>query len=81
MDRAIFVVGFGLYGSIRSPTEYSAVIQIIQTTTGNLVGNNTTSFICDGSNSTFRVMFKEPVEILPQTTYIASATLKVKKKL
>jgi len=38
---------------------------------------NDTSFQCDGSNSTFRVMFKEPVEILPNVSYTACVTLKV----
>lgn len=41
------------------------------------MGQNDTSFQCDGTNSTFRVMFKEPVEILPNTSYTACATLKV----
>ena len=41
------------------------------------MGANDTSFQCDGSNSTFRVMFKEPVEILPNTSYTACSTLKV----
>lgn len=44
---------------------------------GKVMGCNDTSFQCDGSTSTFRVMFKEPVEINPNTNYIACATLKV----
>lgn len=76
VDRQIFVVGFGLYGSIRNPTEYGVNIQIIHTGSGDLLGTNTTSFSSDGSSSTFRVMFKEPIEILPNTSYIASVTLK-----
>ena len=42
-----------------------------------VVGANDPTFNCDGTTSTFRVMFKEPVEILPNTSYIACATLKV----
>ncbi|XP_075225362.1 BTB/POZ domain-containing protein 2-like [Lycorma delicatula] len=75
-DRRIFVVGFGLYGSVHGPTEYEVNVQIIRTSTGKVCGSNTTSFSCDGSNDTFRVMFKEPIEILPNTSYMASATLK-----
>ncbi|CAH1796570.1 unnamed protein product, partial [Owenia fusiformis] len=75
VNRRIFVVGFGLYGSIHGPTEYSVHIQIIHSS-GKCIAANETSFQCDGSNSTFRVMFKEPVEILPNTNYIASTTLK-----
>ena len=53
------------------------VFQILQSDNAKSVGYNDTSFQCDGSNSTFRVMFKEPVEILPNTSYTACATLKV----
>ncbi|XP_063433476.1 BTB/POZ domain-containing protein 1-like isoform X1 [Mytilus trossulus] len=76
VNRRIFVVGFGLYGSIHGPKEYYVTIQIIQSDTGKVMGHNDTSFQCDGSNSTFRVMFKEPVEILPNTSYTACSTLK-----
>lgn len=76
VDRRIFVVGFGLYGSIHGPTDYDVNIQIIHTATNKIYGSNDTSFSCDGSNSTFRVMFKEPIEISPNTNYTASATLK-----
>ncbi|KAL8562678.1 BTB/POZ domain-containing protein 2 [Nucella lapillus] len=76
VNRRIFVVGFGLYGSIHGPTEYTVNIQILHMDTGKVMGCNDTSFQCDGSTSTFRVMFKEPVEVLPNTNYIACATLK-----
>lgn len=76
VDRRIFVVGFGLYGSIHGPTEYHVTLQVIHTASGKVCGSNDTSFSCDGSNYTFRVMFKEPVEIHPNTSYTASATLK-----
>jgi BTB/POZ domain-containing protein 1/2 len=78
VDRRIFVVGFGLYGSIHGPTEYDVNLQVIHTSSGKVCGSNNTSFSCDGSNYTFRVMFKEPVEIHPNTSYTASATLKVR---
>lgn len=42
-----------------------------------MLGQNDTGFSCDGSANTFRVMFKEPVEILPNVNYTACATLKV----
>ena len=58
--------------------DYLVFFQILQSDNGKVVGANDTSFQCDGSNSTFRVMFKEPVEILPNTSYTACATLKVK---
>ncbi|XP_025064099.1 BTB/POZ domain-containing protein 2 isoform X2 [Alligator sinensis] len=72
VNKRIFVVGFGLYGSIHGPTDY----QIIHTDSNTVLGQNDTGFSCDGSSNTFRVMFKEPVEILPNVNYTACATLK-----
>lgn len=108
VNRRIFVVGFGLYGSIHGPTDYQVniqantlnntcssftayghtaycigvvyvclSIQIIHTDSNTVLGQNDTGFSCDGSANTFRVMFKEPVEILPNVNYTACATLKV----
>ncbi|TNM97791.1 hypothetical protein fugu_014037 [Takifugu bimaculatus] len=76
VNRRIFVVGFGLYGSIHGPTDYQVNIQIIHTDSNTVLGQNDTGFSCDGSANTFRVMFKEPVEILPNVNYTACATLK-----
>ena len=77
VDRRIFIVGFGLYGSIHGPFEYQVLIQLIHTGSGRILGSNETNFLSDGTNATFRVMFKEPIEIMPNTNYTASATLKV----
>jgi BTB/POZ domain-containing protein 1/2 len=76
VDRRIFVVGFGLYGSIHGPYEYQVLIQLSHTGSGRMLGSNETSYPSDGTNATFRVMFKEPMEIIPNTNYTASATLK-----
>lgn len=76
VNRRIFVVGFGLYGSIHGPADYNVNIQIIHADSEEVMGQNDTSFSCDGTDSTFRVMFKEPIEILPSENYVASATLK-----
>ena len=78
VDLRIYVVGFSLYGSIHGPCEYQVTIQIIHTGSERLLGSNEVSFTSDGSNSTFRVMFKEPIEVQPNTNYTASATLKVR---
>ena len=53
------------------------VFKILHCGTGKVIAENETSFVCDGSSSTFRVLFKDPVEITPSVTYIASALLKV----
>uniref|UniRef100_A0A915JEN3 PHR domain-containing protein n=1 Tax=Romanomermis culicivorax TaxID=13658 RepID=A0A915JEN3_ROMCU len=78
VDRRIFVVGFGLYGSIHGPSDYAVTIQIIHCGSGKVLATNDTSFQCDGSMNTFRVLFKEPAEISPGVTYIASACLKTR---
>ena len=75
-SRKIFVVGFGLYGSMYGPSDYQVTIQVIATETGKILGHNETAFSSDGSDSTFRVMFKEPIEIQAGVSYTASATLK-----
>uniref|UniRef100_A0A915PE96 BTB domain-containing protein n=1 Tax=Setaria digitata TaxID=48799 RepID=A0A915PE96_9BILA len=76
VDRRIYVIGFGLHGSIHGPHEYQVTIQILHCGTGKILASNDTSFSCDGSCGTFRVLFREPVEISPCVTYIASARLK-----
>ncbi|KAH9419557.1 BTB/POZ domain-containing protein 1 [Dermatophagoides pteronyssinus] len=75
-DRPIFVIGFGLYGSIQGQSEYEAIIEIIHTGSDKVVASNTTHFMSDGSDSTFKVMFQYPVEISQNTNYTACATLK-----
>lgn len=54
------------------------VEQMIHTDSGATCGANDTNFLSDGTTSTFRVLFKEPVEIQPNQSYTACATLKVK---
>ncbi|XP_036390895.1 BTB/POZ domain-containing protein 1-like isoform X1 [Megalops cyprinoides] len=76
VNRRILIVGFGLYGSIHGPTDYQVNIQIIESDKGLTLGQNDTGFSCDGTANTFRVMFKEPVEIIANVSYTACATLK-----
>jgi len=76
VDTRIFVVGFGLYGSIHGPSEYDVTIQLLHTGSGRILGSNEITFNSDGSNSSFRVMFKEPIEVQAGTNYTAVSTLK-----
>lgn len=78
VDHPIFVIGFGLYGSISHASQYQVHIEIIQATTNKVIASNHTCFTCDGSDSVFRVLFEEPVFIDPNTNYIASASIKVR---
>ena len=55
-------------------------IQISNTLTNTVLGHHSDSFLSDGSKSTFKIMFKEPIEILPDLLYTASATLRVRFK-
>jgi len=77
VDKKIYVIGFGLYGSIHGPAEYSATVEIIHTVSGRVVASNHVTYSTDGFNYTFRVMFKQPVEIMANSSYIASVTIKV----
>ena len=77
VDKRIFLVGYGVYGSVFGPAEYDVVIELIHTASGKVIAKNATSFSSDGSNYTYRLIFKEPVEILPNTCYTASTTFEV----
>lgn len=76
VNRRIYVAGFGIYGSVHGPAEYAATIEILSADTQRVLGSTDTTFHCDGSSSTFRVMFKDAVEISPFVHYIAAVTLK-----
>ncbi|CAG5083342.1 Similar to BTBD2: BTB/POZ domain-containing protein 2 (Homo sapiens) [Cotesia congregata] len=76
VDRRIFLVGYGVYGSVHGPAEYEVLIELTHTASGKTIATNSTSFSCDGSNYTYRLMFKEPIEIIANTIYTASATFK-----
>jgi len=51
-------------------------LKLIHFESCTICAQNSTSFTCDGTNSTFRVLFKEPIEIDPDTEYVVAATLK-----
>lgn len=76
VDRRIFLIGYGVYGSIHGPAIYEVLIELIHTASGKVIATNSTSFSCDGSKYTYRLMFKDLAEILPNTIYTASATFK-----
>ncbi|CAF1293792.1 unnamed protein product [Rotaria magnacalcarata] len=75
-DRRLLIAGYGLYGSIREPFEYNVHIQLHHLDSGRILGENETTFMADGSSATFRVSFKEPLEIQQGEYYVASAKLK-----
>lgn len=78
VDKCIFLLGYGVYGGMQ-PSIYEVTMELIHTSSGKVVATNTTSFTCDGSKYTYRLMFKELAEVLPNTTYTASVFFKVVK--
>lgn len=76
VDKRIFIVGYGVYGSVNYPAEYEVTIDLTHTASSKIIASHLTSFSCDGSNYTYRLMFKEPIEVIANTIYTASATFK-----
>lgn len=75
VNRRVYIVGFGLYGSIHGLADYQASLQLVETDSGLILGQNDTGFNSDGTDKRFRVMFKDPIEVLPNVSYSACATL------
>lgn len=73
MDKRIFVVGFGLYGSSNGAADYNVKIELKRK--GRVLAENNTEFFSDGSSNTFYVYFENPIQIEPESLYTASAIL------
>ncbi|XP_050672013.1 BTB/POZ domain-containing protein 6-B isoform X2 [Leptidea sinapis] len=73
VDKRIFVVGFGLYGSSNGAADYNVKIELKRV--GIVLAENNTKFFSDGSSSTFHVYFENPIQIEPDCLYTASAIL------
>lgn len=75
VDRRIFIVGFGLYGSSNGSSDYTAKIDLKQSFGGRTLAEQCSKFYTDGSSSTFTVFFDQPVQIEPDQYYTASVVL------
>jgi len=73
VDRRIFIVGFGLYGSSNGSADYSVRIELKQS--GKVLATNKQKFFSDGSSNTFHVFFDHPVQVEADKSYTASAVL------
>ncbi|XP_046687488.1 BTB/POZ domain-containing protein 6-B isoform X2 [Homalodisca vitripennis] len=73
VDKRIFMVGFGLYGSSNGAADYSVKIELKRL--GRVLAENNTKFFSDGSSNTFHVYFEHPIQIEPESFYTASAVL------
>lgn len=73
VDKRIFVVGFGLYGSSGGAADYNVKIELKRL--GRVMAENNTKFFSDGSSNTFHVYFEHPIQIEPESFYTATAIL------
>ncbi|XP_050295421.1 BTB/POZ domain-containing protein 6-B-like isoform X2 [Anthonomus grandis grandis] len=73
VDRRIFIVGFGLYGSSNGAADYAVKIELKRL--GMVLAESNTKFFSDGSSNTFHVYFENPIQVEPEAFYTASAIL------
>lgn len=73
VDKRIFIVGFGLYGSSNGGADYNTKIELKRL--GRVIAENDVVFFSDGSSNTFCVYFEHPVQIEPDSFYTASVIL------
>ncbi|GAB0100025.1 BTB/POZ domain-containing protein 6 [Sergentomyia squamirostris] len=73
VDKRIFIIGFGLYGSSTGAADYNVKIELKRL--GRILAENNTKFFSDGSSNTFHVFFENPIQIEPDSYYTASVIL------
>lgn len=73
VDKRIFIVGFGLYGSSTGAADYNVKMELKRL--GRILAETTTKFFSDGSSNTFHVFFDNPIQIEPECFYTASVIL------
>uniref|UniRef100_A0A336LUJ3 CSON005144 protein n=1 Tax=Culicoides sonorensis TaxID=179676 RepID=A0A336LUJ3_CULSO len=73
VDKRIFIIGFGLYGSSTGAADYNVKIELKRL--GRVLAENSTKFFSDGSSNTFHVFFENPIQIEPESFYTASVIL------
>lgn len=73
VDKRIFIIGFGLYGSSTGAADYNVKIELKRL--GRVLAENNTKFFSDGSSNTFHVFFEHPIQIDPECFYTASVIL------
>lgn len=75
VDKRIFIVGFGLFGSSNGSSDYTAKIELKASHGGRSLASNTCKFFSDGSSNTFQVFFNQPVQVEADQFYTASVVL------
>ena len=61
VDKRIFIVGFGLYGSSNGAADYRVRMELKRL--GRVLAENTAHFFSDGSSNTFHVHFRHPIQV------------------
>ena len=62
VDKRVFIVGFGLYGSSNGSSDYSAKIEL-KTLSGRILASNVQQFFSDGSSNTFQVILNATYKV------------------
>ena len=62
VDRRVFIMGFGLYGSSNGSSNYTVQIELKQSF-GPVLASSLCKFSSDGSSNTFKVFFDTPVQV------------------
>jgi BTB/POZ domain-containing protein 1/2 len=75
VDAPICLKGFGLFGSMSKAINYSVTMEVSNSNSGAIIAKAKRELQTDGTSETFRVFFDDPVDILPNTLYIASVTM------
>lgn len=73
VDRRIFIVGFGLYGSSSGAADYKVKMELKRP--GKVLAENHTKFFSDGSSNTFPIYFQHPIQVEADIYYTASAII------
>lgn len=64
VDRRIFIIGFGLYGSSNGSSDYTAKIELKSQGRRSPLGENSCRFVSDGSSNTFHVSIKKQFDFI-----------------
>jgi BTB/POZ domain-containing protein 1/2 len=75
VDAPICLKGFGLFGSMSKAVSYSITMEVSNSNSGAILAKAKRELQTDGTTETFRVFFDEPLDLLPNTLYIASVTM------
>uniref|UniRef100_A0A7E4W084 BTB domain-containing protein n=1 Tax=Panagrellus redivivus TaxID=6233 RepID=A0A7E4W084_PANRE len=71
VDTPIFLKGFGLFGSMNQSYEYNVSIEVIECSTNTVLGSAERQIVTNGTVDTYRALFDEPLDIVPNVVYTA----------